>query len=173
MSEWKDTLHVEGQGLKAEVPVRLAHLAQRPATAADFETTLAIKKQALGQYIAQVWGWDDAFQRAYHVEHFNPDHTALLEVAGRQAGLLEVAEAADRLFIQSLLLLPEFQSQGIGTYLLAQLMARAKAANKLLLLDVLRINSRALRLYQRLGFAISNTTELTFQMVYSVQHEIS
>ena len=148
-------------------------LTRRPASPADFEATLAIKKQALGPYIEQVWGWDDAFQRAYHIDHFNPGNTSLLEYTGREAGLLEGAEAADHIFIQSLLVLPEFQNKGIGTYLLRQLMTQAVAADKPLMLEVLQVNSSALRLYQRLGFTLRNTTELTFQLVFSVQHEVS
>ena len=173
MSEWKDTLQVEAQDLKATVPMSLAQLARRPATAADFEVTLAIKKQALGPYIEQVWGWEDEFQRAFHSENFQPDSTTLFLYEGREIGLLESAQQPDSLFIQSLLIIPEFQGKGIGTALLKQLIKKALVMNKLVRLDVLHVNKSALKLYQRLGFTIQNTTELTHQLVLSAQHEVS
>lgn len=146
---------------------------RRPATSADFEVTLAIKKQALGPYIEQVWGWEDEFQRAFHSENFKPDSTTLLLYEGQEIGLLEAEEQPDCFFIQSLLIVPEFQGRGIGTALLNEFITKALAVNKPVRLDVLQVNKSALKLYQRLGFTILNTTELTFQLVFSTQHEVS
>ena len=173
MGDWKDTLQVEAQDLQAGVPMSMAQLARRQATAADFEVTLAIKKQTLGPYIEQVWGWEDEFQRAFHSENFKPDNTTLLLYEGREIGLLEEEERPDSLFIQSLLLVPEFQGKGIGTALLNEFITKALAVDKPVRLDVLQVNESALKLYQRLGFTIQNTTELTFQLVLSTQHEVS
>jgi ribosomal protein S18 acetylase RimI-like enzyme len=173
MGDWKDTLQVEVQDLQAGAPMSMAQLARRPTTAADFEVTLAIKKQALGPYIEQVWGWEDEFQRAFHSENFKPDKTTLLLYEGREVGLLESEERADSLFIQSLLLVPEFQGKGIGTALLNEFITKALAVDKPVRLDVLQVNKSALKLYQKLGFTIQNTTELTFQLVLSTQHEVS
>ncbi|HEX8428375.1 GNAT family N-acetyltransferase [Hymenobacter sp.] len=173
MSEWKDTLQVEAQDLKATGPVTLAQLARRLATAADFEVTLAIKKQALGPYIEQVWGWEDEFQRVFHAENFKPDSTTLLLYEEREIGLLEAEEQPDSFFIQSLLIVPELQGKGIGTALLNEFITKASAVNKPVRLDVLQVNKSALKLYQRLGFTIRDTTELTFQLILSTQHEVS
>lgn len=142
---------------------------RRPATPADFDVTLAIKKQALGPYIEQVWGWEDEFQRAFHFENFKPDSTTLLLCEGQEIGLLEAEEQFNCFFIQSLLIVPEFQGRGIGTALLNEFITKALAVNKPVRLDVLQVNKSALKLYQRLGFTIQNTTELTFQLVFSTQ----
>jgi len=173
MSDWKDPLQVEYQDLKATGSESLVQLARRPATPADFDVTLAIKKQALGPYIEQVWGWEDGFQRAFHSENFKPDTTTLLLYEGREIGLLEAEELADCFFIQSLLIVPGFQGKGIGTALLNEFITKALAVNKPVRLDVLQVNKSALKLYQNLGFTIRNTTELTFQLVFSTQHEVS
>ncbi|MDF7812832.1 GNAT family N-acetyltransferase [Hymenobacter sp. YC55] len=173
MSGQKDALQVETQVLKATGPESLVQLARRPATPADFEVTLAIKKQALGPYIEQVWGWEDEFQQAFHSENFKPNSTTLLLHEGREIGLVEAAEEPDSFFIQSLLLTPEFQGKGIGTALLNEFITKALAANKSVRLDVLQVNKSALKLYQRLGFKIQNITELTYQLVLSAQHEVS
>ena len=165
MSDWKDTLQVAAEDSPAEGRVSLAQLARRPATAADFEVTLAIKKQALGPYIEQVWGWEDEFQRAFHSDNFKPDNTTLLVYEEREIGLLEVTEESDSFFIQSLLLVPDFQGRGIGTALLQQYITEALAVNKPVRLDVLQVNKDALKLYQRLGFTIRHNTELTHQLV--------
>jgi len=173
MSDWKDTLRVETEDSPAEGSMSLAQLVRRPATAADFEVTLAIKKQALGPYIEQVWGWEDEFQRAFHSENFKPNSTTLLLYERREIGLLEAAEEPESFFIQSLLVVPDFQGKGIGTNLLKEFIKKALAVNKPVRLDVLQVNKGALKLYQRLGFTIRHTTELTYQLILLAQHEVS
>ncbi|HEX8349940.1 MAG TPA: GNAT family N-acetyltransferase [Hymenobacter sp.] len=141
----------------------------RPASPTDFEVTLKIKKEALGPYIEQVWGWDEQFQRAYHTEHFNSANTSILIYAQQEVGLLEVT---DSFFIQNLLIIPDFQNKGIGTCILKQVMMNALEAGKPVLLNVLKVNSRALKLYESLGFVTSGTTDLLIHMVLPAQHEV-
>jgi ribosomal protein S18 acetylase RimI-like enzyme len=137
----------------------------RPASQKDFEITLKIKKLALGPYIAQVWGWDDAFQQTYHSEHFNPKSTTLLLHQERVIGFLEKVEKSDSIFIQNLLILPSFQNKGIGTSLLKQILEEARKLEKTVTLNVLKVNTRAFGLYLGLGFTVRTTTEVAFEMV--------
>ena len=147
-------------------------LTRRPVTLADFDATLAIKKEALGQYIAQVWGWDDEIQRQYHQSHYHPGNIVLLLCDGQSAGFLETADIPDSLSIINLLLLPKFQSRGIGTQVLKQLLQQAATAGQVVYLEVLKVNIRAYNLYHRLGFVIRDTSELKVRMVYSPYHEV-
>jgi hypothetical protein len=42
----------------------------RPAEPGDAEFCYRLHRAALGPYVAQVWGWDEAEQRAYHRRSF-------------------------------------------------------------------------------------------------------
>ncbi|MDQ2793733.1 MAG: GNAT family N-acetyltransferase, partial [Bacteroidota bacterium] len=119
----------------------------------------------LGPYIAQVWGWDDAFQQTYHSEHFSPNNATLLLHQERVIGFLEKTEKLDSLFIQNLLIVPDFQNKGIGTSLLKQLIEETRKPKKAVTLNVLKVNTRAFSLYQSLGFTVRTTTGVAFEMV--------
>jgi len=147
-------------------------LTRRTATPADFNETLLIKKAALGPYIEQVWGWNDQAQQQYHQSHFQPEAIAILLCDGEPAGFLETDETPGQLNIKNLLLLPVFQNRGFGTQVLQQLMQQAEAVGQEVYLEVLKVNTQALRLYQKLGFVVRDTTELKVRMVYSSSYEI-
>jgi GNAT superfamily N-acetyltransferase len=62
-----------------------------------------------------------------------------------------------------LALLPEFRNRGLGTLLLRRLQREAAEANKPLRLQVIRF-SRAVSLFERLGFVRTSETGTHFQM---------
>ena len=75
-----------------------------------------------------------------------------------------IVERGGEIKLVNIALLPEFRSQGIGTLLLEHLQTEAKAANKPLTLHVLKTNDRAVSLYQRRGFTVSDDNEIYLAM---------
>ena len=67
--------------------------------------------------------------------------------------------------LHELVLLPEFQGQGIGSQLLKEVIDKAKAMNIPAHLGVLKEN-RAANLYRRLGFIQTGETETHFLMEF-------
>ena len=67
-------------------------------------------------------------------------------------GRLLVDEADREIALVDIALLSEYRNQGIGTYLLDQLLARGQKANKAVRLHVFKTNPARL-LYERLGFS--------------------
>ena len=61
-------------------------------------------------------------------------------------------------------LLPEFQRKGVGTVLMKRILGEAQVRRIPVRLQVLRTNTPARRLYERLGFTVSGETETHFQM---------
>jgi ribosomal protein S18 acetylase RimI-like enzyme len=74
------------------------------------------------------------------------------------AGLLLLRTEPSELFLGRVYLVPEYQNSGIGTHLLRQLMIRAEREQKPLRLRVL-VNNPARRLYERVGFRLTHSTE--------------
>jgi GNAT superfamily N-acetyltransferase len=127
-------------------------VALRPATAEDSEFCLSVHCAAMRDYIEAIWGWDEAVQRAFHDRGFDPGRTRIITVDGRDGGMLVVDYGPAEVYLARIELLPDLHGQGIGTRLIHGLLHEAAARHQPLTLDVLTVNPRAHRLYQRLGF---------------------
>jgi ribosomal protein S18 acetylase RimI-like enzyme len=149
----------------------MPEFALRPATIHDLALSFQIKREAIGEYVAQTWGWDEAFQWEYHQQTFaaydpatHPTQFWVVEVAGQPVGTWEVAEHADSYFVCGIYLRRAAQGQGVGRQLLLDLLAQAQKQRKKVILEVFRVNFRAFRFYQQLGFAVTSQTETKFVM---------
>lgn len=69
----------------------------------------------------------------------------------------------ERLHIIDISILPSFQGNGVGFYLISNLQQKAKEENKPVILQVLHTNP-ARNLYERLGFHVVSTDELYLKM---------
>ncbi|MEY2502435.1 MAG: hypothetical protein QOI07_2769 [Verrucomicrobiota bacterium] len=90
-------------------------------------------------------------QSAYYAENYPAASFRIIERDDWPIGRLYVARWEKEIRIVDITLLSEFRGSGIGTKLLRDLQAEARAAGKSLTIHVERFN-RALALYQRLGF---------------------
>ncbi len=135
----------------------------RSATEADKEFCYEVKKAALGQYVAQTWGWDEAFQREFHCADFELRRPDIVVYRGLDIGTLEVTRHSDHIHLGEFYLLPQFQRQGIGTILLERVTGEADEKSLAVRLEVLKINP-VQSLYRRHKFAISGQREHHFLM---------
>jgi ribosomal protein S18 acetylase RimI-like enzyme len=122
------------------------------ATEEDFDFVYQLKKIAYREYVEQTWGWDDQFQTKFHKDNFSVGNTKIIRAGDQPIGSVDVKEEDASIFISGLYLLPGHQSQGIGTKIMQDLIKDAEEKKKRLELEVLRVNTRAQKLYQRLGF---------------------
>lgn len=126
----------------------------RPADASDAAFAYTVKRAALGKYVAQVWGWDEAVQQAHHAADWTNHRPDLVELDDVLIGTLEVVQHPDHVYIGEFYLLPEYQRRGIGTELLRRVLARADAAGLPARLQFLKVNP-VRSLYERHGFQIT------------------
>jgi ribosomal protein S18 acetylase RimI-like enzyme len=77
--------------------------------------------------------------------------TSVIELEDGPAGRLRVTRSRDRIELSGIQLLPGAQSRGIGTAIIEDLKAEARAAGVPLHINVEKDNPRARRLYERLG----------------------
>ncbi len=132
----------------------------RPVTTADLEFRWELQNAALKKYISETWGWDEEWQRNHFEERFDANDGQIIVVDGTDAGFWWVNEHPDHIFLVSIHLLPEFQRRGIGTRLIRSL---TDNSYKPVRLKVLKVNP-ARRLYERLGFSISDDVDTHFMM---------
>lgn len=139
----------------------------RPATEQDYDFLYELNKVALRDYIEPIWGWHEEWQQEYFRRKFEPQRRRIIQVDGRDAGVLVVEWREDEIYLGLIELLPEFQRRGIGTAVVADLLARARARRLPLALHVLKTNALARRLYERMGFEIVKEEEVRYRMRYA------
>jgi ribosomal protein S18 acetylase RimI-like enzyme len=109
--------------------------------------------------------WDDAQKEAFLRMQFDAQDAwwrenyagasfDIILVDGEPAGRLYVHRGPSEIRIVDIALLPEHRGNGTGTRLLEELLAECDAGAKSVTIHVERMNA-ALRLYERLGFAVA------------------
>jgi ribosomal protein S18 acetylase RimI-like enzyme len=147
------------------IPKPSAHL--RPATGSDVAFLTDVVVVATRAQGRMPHDFDDhAFRDRFvartleQVEGRVPDSTTyVIEIDGERAGRLRVVRGPEAVDIAGIQLLPAHQGQGIGTYLIEQLLVEAHDAGKPARIRAEPDNLRALELYRRLGFTEAGTEE--------------
>ena len=135
----------------------------RQATAEHYDFALQLYLQTLGPYLRELIAWDEAEQRAVFAAQWKCEEAKIISVDGEDAGWLQVAELPAEIRLQKFFLSPPWQRSGIGSEVLADLLARWRLTGKRIVLRVLK-NNPALRLYERLGFSVIAEAGIVYRM---------
>ena len=108
-------------------------------------------------------GQQFAAQHHHYTAHYQGASFQVILVGGKPAGRLYVARWPGEIRIVDIALLPEFRRAGVGSRLLAGLLAEADRAGAIASIHVEKLNP-ALRLYERLGFARAADREVYWLM---------
>ena len=106
-----------------------------------------------------------ALRRAIGDEYTGVSSEVIL-VDGLKAGWLVIAECSGQIRLVEIMLAAEFRSQGVGSSIIRKVLAAARGAGKNVRLCVRLSNSRALALYERLGFQRVDGDEALQEMEY-------
>jgi ribosomal protein S18 acetylase RimI-like enzyme len=136
----------------------------RKARATDSEFVFAVKKAAFREYVEQIWGWDDTYQKDLHNRRFTSQDLRIIQFRGTDVGFLSTSNTSDTLNVNQLYILPEYQGRGIGAACMTRIIDDANLEQKPVTLQVLKINTRAAAFYQRLGFTTVDENSTHFQM---------
>ena len=140
----------------------------RRATAADSAFAYTVKRAAFRAYAEQVWGWDEDEQRRLHQDRFSRQDVSILQFQGQDVGVLSKAGDTECVRVHQLYILPDYQGKGIGSACMKRVLADAAALEKPVRLQVLKVNSRAIDFYHRLGFAAHGESDTHVQMEWSM-----
>ena len=136
----------------------------RKASVIDCEFVYATKKAAFREYVEQIWGWDESHQRELHNTRFASHDLRIIQFRGIDVGFFATSNTSEAVKFHQLFILPEYQSRGIGSACMTRIIDEANLAQKPVMLQVLKINTRAIAFYQRLGFAIADEDSSHVQM---------
>ena len=145
----------------------------RPVTEADKDFLLELYQSSRGDDLRGL-DWDEgriseflsfqyeAQQVFYEIDYQQASDEVLL-IEGEPAGRLIVDRREHEIRCVEIALLPAHRGAGVGTLLIQRLQDEASQTNKPLRLQVIRF-SRAVNLFERLGFVRTSETGTHFQM---------
>jgi GNAT superfamily N-acetyltransferase len=135
----------------------------RQATQADYNFLYNLFRATMKDYVAQTWGWDEAIQPGMFKDRFDPEHSQIVVVDGRDVGVLSMERRDDVLFIGNIQIMPEQQGHGLGTAIIKTILTQASREGIPVNLQVLKVNP-ARHLYERLGFVVTGETTTHYLM---------
>ena len=124
----------------------------RKAQDSDSEFAYYVKKLAFGDYVNQVWGWDEAEQQQLHQKRFVSQEYRVIQWSGIDVGILATVKDTDCLKLNQLFILPDYQHKGIGRACMMLVIDEAASSKSPVKLQVLKVNKKALTFFQKLGF---------------------
>lgn len=132
----------------------------RPATPADHDWAYELKKDAYREVVERQFGpWDEEQQQQFFEGRWNPSISNIVRVDGQDVGLIAFEDRADCIWVDEIQLITGWRRRVIGSQIVSDLLAEARAKGKPLRLQVLRENKEAQRLYERLGFVQIGSSE--------------
>jgi ribosomal protein S18 acetylase RimI-like enzyme len=135
----------------------------RPAMENDVDFLYGLHVATMKEYVDLIWGWDEAYQESLFRRNYVRTHIQIIMWDGRDIGMISVEEREEDVFLRAIEIHPDYQSQGIGTAIITRIIADGVDKMKPIFLQVLKGNP-ALKLYQRLGFAIVEETKTHYRM---------
>jgi RimJ/RimL family protein N-acetyltransferase len=146
----------------AEAPA-FAGCALRHARSEDEPLLFALYRDAMRDYVAETWGWDEHWQRAHFFQAYVPAHHAVIfrsAIQGtghaqgeeRLVGRICLTRHWHRIFLRDIELVASERNRGLGTAIVRTVLELARTEHRAVELLVLKCNP-AQRLYARLGFS--------------------
>lgn len=136
----------------------------RPASSDDYDFLYELHVATIRPAVEATWGWDDHFQARYFRQHFVATANQVVVVSGEDAGVLKLEERDGDCFIGLIEIAPAYQNSGLGSSVIRDVVARAFEHGQAVSLHVLKANVAARRLYERLGFYITEERAERFVM---------
>ncbi|HTP82437.1 MAG TPA: GNAT family N-acetyltransferase [Alphaproteobacteria bacterium] len=134
----------------------------RPASPEDFGYCATLYFDAMEPTIRAL-ALDMDKHAADFRERWSAAEIRIIARDGADIGWLQTAVEADALFLKQLFVEAPLRHQGIGAHVMHRLIEEAARAGRAVTLGVVKTNP-ALRLYQRLGFAITHADERKLYM---------
>ena len=142
-------------------------VSKRQATEADREFVQTVHQRAYRDVVERQYGrWDETVQEKYFESAWTAAAHEIVLCDNLPCGYCSIAFLAGEIFVQELVIDPDFQGRGIGTRIMAEVISEASARGMPVRLQTHIVN-RAAELYRRLGFRESGRTGTHILMEWS------
>ena len=140
----------------------------RNGNAEDEDWLFQLFRGTMQGYIDEAWGWDELLQHQGFITSLPAKNFQILEVNKFRTASFHLREKDDRLVVDMILVLPEKQRLGFGTYLMNQIKESAERLEKPAYLSVLKSNP-AIDFHLSCGFKKIEEDEHSIKMSYSAK----
>jgi ribosomal protein S18 acetylase RimI-like enzyme len=130
----------------------------------DAEELYRLFRSAMEPYVNAARGtpWNDERERAQFLTQLAPASVQLILLKNQVIGFIDFRAGENGCLLHTMVIAPEWQSNGIGSAVLRQL----KAKSDQIALAVLKTNPRARHFYEQAGFRECGSTEHHCQMAW-------
>jgi ribosomal protein S18 acetylase RimI-like enzyme len=111
--------------------------------------------------------WDEAGERSQFREQLQLLFTQIIERDGIKVGFFMTVERGRDLELHTFCIVPEHQGQGLGTATSRQILNDAQTQGRGVVLSVLKSNTGARLLYERLGFIVTEESPNHYRMRFA------
>ncbi len=134
----------------------------KPCTEEDFDFAFEVKKEALGQYIIEKWGWDEALQKKIHSQRWKEKPWSIINISEKPIGTISIHSIDKNMErLGEFYILKKYQGRGIGTKILRSFLDKCDLDQKWVRLEYLKWNPVG-SLYKRNGFKIVGESEIHY-----------
>lgn len=137
----------------------------RQAADDDYTFLYQLHLAAMKEYVKATWGWNEKWQREYFERNFDPHNRQIIQIDGQDIGVISVEQRIEERHIALIEILPAFQGRGIGTSIICHQIKTAHATKLPVTLQVLKTNTPARRLYERLRFTVVQDDGIRCKMI--------
>lgn len=135
-------------------------IATRKATESDTETARKIHHEAYRDVVTEQFGaWDETVQDKFFEGDWKTGGFEMISCDNEICGYIAVDKSATVLNVREIVISPNFQGKGIGTYLLKEVIKKGKAEKIPVKIATFHKNN-AVNLYKRLGFQEVEKTDI-------------
>jgi ribosomal protein S18 acetylase RimI-like enzyme len=111
--------------------------------------------------------WEEVRETAQFHEQLDLTRTSVIQYGGTDVGFMMCRDRDADIEIHTLCIAPEYQRRGIGTHVTQALVIAARDGGRGIVLSVLKTNTSARRLYERLGFDVVSESRHHHHMRFS------
>ena len=114
----------------------------------------------LDLFIATWGGWDENRHQRHWASCIEQGNISIIKLDGVSVGMVQVTAEDESVEIDEIQIFPEFQGRGVGTQVLTKIIEDTHSKRYSVTLSAGNKNSRAIALYQRLGFKLKEETDV-------------
>lgn len=137
----------------------------RTARETDRDMIYCLYRQVMRPLIAQIWAWDETWQRQDFDKYFVPEDIRLVHEHQTLVGYSQTEKRERQLYLRMLVVDAHCRRQGVGRTLLGRIIDEAAARFDEVGLEVFRINTAAKSFYEKFGFRQVGDTDASLVMV--------
>lgn len=135
----------------------------------DKDKIFELHREMFRHEIEERWGWDEQWQKENFEEEWKRDVFEVIRHQNQVIGYTQFTKENDKIYIQSIGLIPDFRNQGLGTMLLERIQKKAQELGVEVELSVHSKNKVALKLYEKFDFVVIDSDDHSVSM--KLKHE--